>query len=422
MTTLGRQNGIASDVTGRVAQVKSFLATTGADRDMVRAAIHALSDDELMYFGLGLFRMNIMSLFGDHWPRQRVLQVARDATISHMWKAWEYHHHYLPKLGPEADSPQVDDMPLGRIRQLLDAGRGLVLVSFHLGHFRYLLSDIAHADIDVWVPLATSSFNDYASSRKANPDAALWSHFHTINVELQGQSIALARALARGGCICSTIDGNTGTDGPRGDVSRATVLLRGTEVQVKDGLIRMAARFGAPILPGIAYSEGDRRRCRVGDLIDPDGPLTGEAADRFVREALQQVYAYLDEALTDFAVDWCGARSFHQWRVPSHAEPQQIQDVAQRLARHFESGGRLFVNVSRIVDLSWGEDIVWTDVKTLRCYRMPAAMKVLVDRLSPDRSGVDQAWLDGQVDPARSRMWDLLCELGARDAICGQEF
>jgi len=98
MTTLGRQNEIAPDAADRVAQVKSLLVTTGADRDVVRAAIHALSDDELMPFGLGAFRMNIMSLFSDDWSRQHVLQVARDATISYMWTGWEYHNHYLPKL------------------------------------------------------------------------------------------------------------------------------------------------------------------------------------------------------------------------------------------------------------------------------------------------------------------------------------
>ncbi|THD07776.1 hypothetical protein [Metallibacterium scheffleri] len=421
MTTLGRQNEIAPDAADRVAQVKSLLVTTGADRDVVRAAIHALSDDELMPFGLGAFRMNIMSLFSDDWSRQHVLQVARDATISYMWTGWEYHNHYLPKLGPEADTPQIDDMPFGRIRQLLGDGRGLVLASFHLGHFRYMLSDIAHAGIECWVPLATSGFNDYASAREANPDAAFWCHLHTVNAELQGKSTALARALARGGCVLSTIDGNTGIDGPRGNVRRATVRLLGTDVRVKDGLIRMAARFGAPILPLIAYSEGDRRRCRVGDLINPDGPLAGDVADRFVREALQQAYAFFADALTDFAAEWCGASQFHQWRVPCHSEPQPMEDVAQQLARHLESGGRLFVNVSRIVELSRGEEIVWTDVKTQRCYRMPAAMKALVERLSPDRDGVDRAWLDDQVEPARSRMWDLVCQLGARNAICGRE-
>ena len=205
------------DKNTNVDRLNYLLGREGADKGEVLKAIHALSDAELVSFGLNAFRMNLLSLFGETWSREKIARTAREAAISKIWGGWEYHHHYLPRLTPVPDAPRLKNLPVDLVRDQLAKGRGLVIVSFHQGHMRYIASDLSLAGIPTCLPLARDSFNDYESARAANPDAALWKHFSFVNVEDRGGSLALARILAKGGCIFSTIDGNTGLDGPRGD-------------------------------------------------------------------------------------------------------------------------------------------------------------------------------------------------------------
>jgi hypothetical protein len=149
------------------------LLSGGGDQRQVTDAVHALSDAELMQFGLRAFHMNLLSLFGQTRPPEEIARTARAAAISKILGGWEYHHHYLPRLSTTPDRPRISDLPIGEIKDILSRGRGLVVVSFHLGPMRYLPSDLAHAGVPTCIPLATDAFGDYASARAANPGAAL---------------------------------------------------------------------------------------------------------------------------------------------------------------------------------------------------------------------------------------------------------
>src|SRR5262245_23078271 len=175
------------------------------------------------------------------------------------------------------------------------------------------------------MPLARDSFENYASARRHNPEAAVWAHLQFANVEESRGAIALAKHLARGGTAVATIDGNTGIDGVRGDERRATVGLLGCRARVKDGMIRMAARFGSPILPIIAPAIDGGRTCVASPLIDPGRPLTGPDADRFVQDALQECYDALGRALLVFPGEWSGGDLFHQWRIPEEVPGRDVQ-------------------------------------------------------------------------------------------------
>lgn len=400
-----------------IVRLNELLSRNDADKDEVLSSIMALSDAELVSFGLNAYRMNIMSLFGEIWSQSRIAEVARGATISKIWLGWEYHHHYLPQLTSTPGELQLKNFPIDLVKRQLAQGRGLVIVSFHQGHMRYIPSDLAHAGIPTCMPLACDSFNDYETARIANPDAVMWTCFKYVNVEERGGSIALARTLAKGGCIFATIDGNTGIDGPRGDDRRAMVQILGSTARVKDGLIRMAARFGSPILPMIAHTVDGEKVCQIASIIDPGRPLSGGEAERFVAAAVQEAYSCLAQDLLSFAGEWCGGDLFHQWRVPSVSTSRQIEEVEHRLTQDLKAGGRVMINTRRIVELPRHNDVVWTDVMTLRCYKLPKEMIGLVDKLSADRGGVDLDWLDRQSDPERSRMWRFMCQLASRDAI-----
>jgi hypothetical protein len=420
-----------------MSAIPNFAASPGADRDAmppgperlmrllggrgdrreIEEAAHALSDAELIAFGLRAYHMNLLSLFGESWSEEKIAATARAAAISKIIGSWDYHHHYLPSLTAAADEPQVGNVPTALIKDLLARGRGLVLMSFHLGPMRYLGSDLSHAGIPVCMPLARDSFANYESARAANPTAAVWERLRFVNVEDSGGPLALAKTLARRGCLMATVDGNTGLDGVRGDQQRMTVRILDSEARVKTGLFAMAARFGAPILAGIAHTSGGKRLCRTTPLIDPGAALAGEEAEHFVEAAAQSVYSFFGEALREHADEWCGGDLFHQWRVPSSLPRRDIGEVEQRLGRSLGAGGRLTVNRRRIVPLNGKGETIWSDAPSGKCFKLPVEMAGLARQLSAEGSGVGLDWLDRHSETERSRIWTFMCQLASRDAI-----
>src|ERR1700754_1945122 len=65
-----------------IARVRYLLGRNDASPEEVHDRIAALTDAELMSFGLSAYRMNLLSLFGERWTRQQIFKTARDAAIS----------------------------------------------------------------------------------------------------------------------------------------------------------------------------------------------------------------------------------------------------------------------------------------------------------------------------------------------------
>lgn len=397
-----------------------WLAHGWADKQQVSDAVHALSDAELMKFGLRAYQMNLLSLFGETWSQEKIAARARAAAISKILGGWEYHHNYLPGLTQAPGELQLADIPVDLVKDILARGRGLTIASFHLGPMRYLPSDLAHSGVSLCLPLARDSFKDYDTARKANPDAAVWRGLRVVNVEDNGGSLALAKTLAGGGCVLSTIDGNTGLDGPRGDQRRTTVRILDSTARVKTGLLSMAARFGSPILVMIAQTRGGQRRCRTAPLIDPGRALRGDEGERFAESAAQSAYSFFGTALQEQAGEWSGGDHFHQWRMPVRLPQRDIEEVERLLGRSLGAGGRLAINRRRIVPLNGDGYTIWSDAVSGRCYKLPAEMAGLAEQLSA-QGGVGLDWLDRHSGPERSRIWTFMCQLAARDAIQATE-
>ncbi len=401
----------------RVGRLERLLARRDVGLSEVQQAVADASDDELMPFGLRAYRLNLLSLFGNSWSREAIFATARRAAISKILGGWEHHHQYLPGLRAVADEPRLLGLPTDIVGDLLARGRGLVMMTFHLGHMRQIATDLAHAQIPILGPLASDAFNNYRTARLANPQAALWTHLRVVNVEERGGGFALARTLAGGGCILSTIDGNTGLDGPRGDQRRTTVPLLDATAKVKTGLFDLAARFGAPILVVVAFTDHGRRVCTTAPVIDPGGPLAGEESTRFVAASTRAAYAVLGATLTEHADEWCGGDLFHQWKVPCRMPLAEIASVERDLATRLADGASLIVNRRRILSLDDHSDLVWSDAVSGKCFRLPQDMTAAAQRLCAHETGIDSHWLDQYPDAERSRTWAMLCQLASRNAI-----
>lgn len=399
---------------GRLARL---LSQSGADDAALREGVESATDDELLAFGLRAYRLNLLSLFGSSWSREKIFATARRAAISKILGGWEHHHRYLPGLGAVADRQRLRGTPSDHVAHLQAQGRGLVVMSFHLGHMRQIATDLVHAGISICAPLAFDAFNNYRTAQIANPSAALWKGLRVVNVEERAGTFALARALAAGTCVFSTIDGNTGLDGPHGNQRRTQVPLLEARARVKTGLFDMAARFGVPLLVVVSHTEGAERVCSAAPVIDPGGPLGGEAAERFVADAIGEAYAFFAETLRDHADEWCGGDLFHQWKVPDRRPPQDLRAVDRTLGTWLAEGGSLIADRRRILPLDGERGLVWSDAVSGKCYQLPEAMSLLVARLLDQDAGIDLQWSACLPEDIRAMSWNHICYLAARGAI-----
>ncbi|UPG89737.1 hypothetical protein L2Y96_20475 [Luteibacter aegosomaticola] len=398
------------------SSLSAWLGSDAIEPEAMKQRLEALSDEELCHYGLRAYRMNLLALLGGRRSTAEIMRLAREAALSKLWLGWLYHHHTLPRLTSEARPPAVTGLPLQTIRDMQAAGRGIVVVTFHLGHMRQLPSDLAHAGIEVLVPLAADAFGNYESARQANPEAALWKHFRHVCVEVRGGALVLARGLARGACVVSTIDGNTGIDGPRGSDRRQAVGMLDTDVKVKNGLIAMAARFGAAILPVVAVTRDGRPTCQCLPLLDPGRPLQGDAAAAFVQATTAHVYAWFGEVLLESAGEWCGGDLFHQWRLPRRQPERPAVDVEDDLVHALGRGDGLALDASRVMELPGNGERILVDVQSTRCYRFAQDDDAFMEQITGP-VGIDQAWLDGCDGARREKALKLLRMLASRHAV-----
>lgn len=400
-----------------VERMNDLLSSDSADPAKVHERLCMLSDEDLSHYGLRSYRMNLMALLGRRKDAETIARLAREAAISKLWLGWEYHHYYLSRLQAEAGPAQLERLPVDVVTALLARGRGTVIATFHLGHMRHIPSDLAHAGIPIMVPLARDAYGNYESARLDRPDAALWRNFRHVCVEEPAGSLALARGLARGGCVLSTIDGNTGLDGPRGRDRRSVVEMLDTKARVKNGLVAMAARFGTPILPVIATTVDGRRVCHVFPVIDPGKPLAGDEAEVFVEASIRSLYRVLGETLLDSAAEWCGGDLFHQWRLPPDDACEAIPDAERWLQSVLERDGGVALDARRMMALSEQGERIFIDVHTMKCYRLPEHEGAFADLLQDAGRGVTREWLDALGDARRASVWHFLRLLASRGAL-----
>lgn len=400
-----------------LSRVRCLLATGKSEKEEVVRSLALLTDAELMSFGLSAYRMNMLSLFGSIWSHDKIRKTAREAAINKLWLGWEYFHHYLPQLSSTSEL-QLKNFPIELIRAQLARGRGLVIATFHTGHYRYIASDLAIAGIPTCILLDRDSLRGFEGARRTFTKGAFRAPLTAVVAEEIRSCIALSKTLSKGGCVHAMLDGNTGLDGRRGDSHRTEVEILGRVARVKNGLIKMAARCGSPILPILAHTFDGEKECHAAPIIDPSQPLSAEQATCFADRAIHELYRHFSENVLAFPGEWSGCDRFHLWRMPDEPMKQALQDVEQRLMRDLEAGGRATINAGRIiVELSREDDLVWTDVRTMRCYKLPGEMLELVQKLSVGEGGVDADWLARHEDFKRSRMWQFMLQLASRGAI-----
>jgi lauroyl/myristoyl acyltransferase len=395
------------------------------DADTVRDTIARLDESALEPLGLGLFYMNLLAALGDRVDPGEVRRLALAAARTKLWRGWEFYHGYMSSLGHDpavATEPRLLDFDPERLRSLLAGGKGLMVCSFHLGDYRHLPTDMALAGLGCTLPLDTRACSDYRQAIAATGEERI-RLVQAVDVEEPGGARALAKALAKHELVFAYVDGNTGTDGPMGDQARTEIEFLGYPVRVKNGLMRLAARFGTPILPVYAVRRGgsdqrDPGTWVAGEVLEPGGALRGEAQESFVREALEHLYRFFETGVREAPEQWETACFYHRWRAGTAPRPieETPADVARRRLEEGIAGGRVLRLDRRwVAEVRRGGASAWADVRTMRAFEVPAERRSLLDRLAAD-AGVDREWLAAHGGAADDAL-ELLAPLAGRGLI-----
>lgn len=402
-----------------LSRVRAYLRDLDQNPEFVRRAIEELGEEELNHFGLRSFFMNLLAVFGDVWRREYVHEVAVRATRGKLWHGWEY-YSYVSHLQVDGEPrPRLEGVDGEEIRARLEENRGLVVCTCHLGDYRHISTDLALVSIASLMPLDAESFAQYQRTREVELDERFRRFVRAVNVEEPKGSMALARTLSRNGLLFAYVDGNTGQDGPLGESSRTEVEFLGYKVRVKNGLLRLAGRFGRPVLPVMAPRVDGAGILIKGPLLDPGGPLKGAEQQSFVDGAAATLYRFFEGEIRRWPEQWETACFFHRWRAGAETQANVLPDATAReeVERDLAAGKVLRMNGRRIVPMGKGDEAIWTDVKTLRAFRAPAGVGWLLDELSSAGGGVDLQHLSKNTEEAAEKALAFLSFLRAREAV-----
>ena len=383
------------------AVLAALLQDPDADPAAVRAALDAADDATLGAYGLRGVYLNQLSAYRRWWARERIRSIAAATVRERLWGEWEfaayvtrYRREVLSRGGDAAVRRgwvRLEGWDSERIAALADeAGGGLVICTFHIGPFRFLPLDLYNLGFSVTVPLNRSAYQELFTLGWGMEEE-VQQRIGLRPVDEPTSTLALARALRRGGLVLAYVDGNIGADGVTGEDVRSPVEFCGLRLRVKSGIPRLAAALGATLLPVTAERRGDRLCVRLEEPIRPAGRLKGEAQEAFAAEATQRLYAVLEERVREVPDQWVSAAFLHRWREPEPVTLDRDAPSPEALRRHLEGGGVLRLDPDRIVDVGGDEGPILADVRTLRAVRVPDWAAATVQALGSERGfGADE--------------------------------
>src|SRR5262249_31214626 len=156
-------------------------------------------------------------------------------------------------------------------------------------------------------------------------------------------------------------------------------------IAVKNGVARLAAASGTPILPLVALrSETDFGRLIFGNPILPPANMTPEEREVFLVQTTKSIYKLLEEHALESIDQWGSSCSLHQWRIPAPPSPAAAATSSEleEVEKHLTLGKSFKVNEQRIAPLTVKNEIVLIDVQTLKVYRAPDESRNLFFHLS----------------------------------------
>jgi lauroyl/myristoyl acyltransferase len=280
---------------------------------------------------------NLLSTFGDRYSREELRRMARRSRRVLRQTQFEIENPVY-WTGFEMDG-------LAGLEAVLARGRGALVVSGHVGPYRFIPLELAHLGHHVEIVVDQRGLQRESGVKVHQADLLArfvdaegrvghWRandllRMGVINAEEPDIAVRMVRALREGHVVMVYLDGNTGA-GPKKAEHLVRVPFLGTHILVRQGVGEIAKIAGAPVVPAFAWRRGVRRD--LCTFAAPIEPAAGESREAFSNRVLAEFMAQFDARLTRDPGEWEEWHHFHRMRdaggeaPPPPPEPVLVAD------------------------------------------------------------------------------------------------
>lgn len=315
---------------------------------------------------------------------------------------------------------------LEHLKAAAAAGRGALIVSFHVGPYRFIPLELAHAGYTVDTVVDQDGTNRESglldhfrkwikgvaldgSGRYAYWRAGLLERLGVINAEKADCAIRIAQALRSGHLVMIYLDGNTGAGAKRAEHLQEVVFF-GTSILVRAGVGEISKVTGAPVVLALTWRRPFRRHlCR---FYPPILPGTDEGRSQYSRRVLSELISRFEARLAPSPGQWEEWHHVHRMQNAPEGEPQRD---AWKMTPDRANGSRYTVDTYRAYPVEKDEShfvfeperrrfvtVSRFDFEVLSALRRPRSADELVE-LFAGAHGRDAVLLE--MDRLRSRGW-----------------
>ncbi len=369
--------------------------------------------------------LNLLSVLGDKLPVRKIKQIAVQC-IKNTFRHEQAFNTYLAQLPEKVDSndeasyrnqlAKLNGWDFNLLDSLLARKKGLIICTHHFGLYRNIATDLMLRNYKVLSPVDRAAYNELANPLTAlnyklfanngnvnqwqENDQATGSFTNVVCVSDKDFSLKLFRALEKNEIIIVFIDGNSGWDGPWGNKSRVAIDFLNLSIAVKNGVARIAAAMGTPILPVLALEDSqqsDSGKIILGNPIIPPIKRNRAEKEAFTHNTMQSLYKFLEPYALQYPQLWEGSRFSHRWRIPleqsSQDNPNFLINGTAEMKKMLTDGAVLKINEREFVNAETATGMVWISVKTLKSYKHSEWVNCILHSIR-QHNGLTQAWLD----------------------------
>jgi len=196
----------------------------------------------------------------------------------------------LPRLTPAQSAQFVEVQGWQHIETSLSRGKGLIVVSAHLGNIEIVVQIFARHGVAVTIPverLQPPRLFDYICRLRSSHGLRL--------VPIDGPLLMLYRALRRGEVVGLAADRDITASGQ-------VAHFFGAPAQLPDGHVRLALRTGAPLL--CAFSQRLAHNRFLAHILPPLELAQSGNPEADVAAGVRQVLATVEQAIAQHPDQW----------------------------------------------------------------------------------------------------------------------
>jgi hypothetical protein len=355
---------------------------------------------------------NLFHLFHKQLPKAQIRHIAAEVAKAAAWNSGVV-ERCTARYPEHPVQLHLSGWDQHKLRNLLSAGKGLIVPTFRFGAYPFVPMDLAAMGFPLTLPLGETeqSQRTIDELRKrldvtTDLDAEQRRTFENIcstrllHVHNKNSSISLARALRRGELMMVYADSNSGADGQGGDESRIQLDFLGSPIRAKTGVARLSYALGTPILPLISLRTGPTTG--MVHLTDPIFPPASKApgdAENYEKTTMRKIYSILETYVRQQPEQFVGFADMHRWRhraaTNSARPPMGAQQAAAEVASALQGGRHLRVDELGGVTTLCDDGQTWVDAESMKAFQVPTWAASLGRALISER-GVDHSTLSTQ--------------------------